>query len=594
MCGIFGYIGKRHDASKIVFEGLKTLEYRGYDSWGIASKPLNNQDTKLWVHKEIGKMGLKNNKFESILPQSHLSIGHTRWATHGGVTVENAHPHTDCGARLAVIHNGIVENYQNLKDELLKKGHKFGSETDTEIIPHMLEDYLKSGMDLVTAMKKSFNNLKGLNAVIVLDSITNQLVAAKNGSPLIIGIGDDELFIASDASGILPYTKNVIYLKDGELALINEDVKLSEISSGKNIPAKIERIPWDIEDVNKGNYEHFMIKEIFEQPKIIKNIALNYEEQISKFSKIILESDSVFFIGSGTASFACMAGVNLFAKVAKILANFNYASEFDYLEGFLNKKSLLIALSQSGETIDIVEPINRAKKKNCRIAAITNTLGSTIYRMADDKILLGAGPEKAVASTKAYTAKLSVLFLLAYSLAGEYDKARKILLSTADEVERLLGNNMILRIKKVAERLTKSENVFIIGRGLSYTAALEGALKIKEVSYLHAEGFAGGELKHGTIALIEKGTPCIVLAPNDETHDAIISNAMEIKSRGGYIIGISPKKDEVFDEWIEVKDSTFSAITQVIPMQLLGYYLATLRKLDPDKPRNLAKSVTVK
>ena len=585
MCGIFGYIGSKHNAAEIVFEGLKLLDYRGYDSWGVAVKA----GEKIAIEKKTGKIG--ENKIS--LPQSTLGIGHTRWATHGGVTTANAHPHQDCTGEIAVLHNGIIENYEQLKNDLLKKNHVFLSETDTEVIAHLVEDFLKKE-DLVTSVKDTFNLLKGLSAIVVIHTKSNRIVVAKNGSPVVIGKGNNEFFVASDTAGILPYTKEVLFLKDNELISLSDKLELYSLPGFKPLTPVFETINWKIEQAQKGKFKHFMLKEISEQPIVIKNIATTYADQISDLADVIKQSRGIFFIGSGTASYACLAGVYLFSKIAKKHVNTAFASEFNYLEDFLNEESLIITLSQSGETIDIIEPLTRARKKGSKIMALVNVLGSTIYRMADYKLLLGAGPEKAVASTKAYTAKISVLTMLAFALADKMEDAREILLKSAEEVERLLSPENLEKIEKIAQKLHTQEHMYVMGRGMSYATALEGALKVKEVSYVHAEGLAGGEIKHGPIALIDKGTPCIVLAPEDETLDAIMSNAIEIKSRGGYIIGISSKNSPVFDSWIEVKETGLPLLTQVIPMQLLGYYLALSKNLDPDKPRNLAKSVTVK
>jgi len=586
MCGIFGYVGKQNQAAEIVLEGLKLLEYRGYDSWGVSVK----LDQNLVVEKHVGKIG----DAKVNLPDSTLGIGHTRWATHGGVTEKNAHPHLDCNKTIAVVHNGIVENFQELKAELVKKGHIFISETDTEVIPHLIEENLKHE-GFSSSVRDAFNSLKGLNAIVVADAVSREIVAAKNGSPLIIGIGDGELFVASDASAIVKHTKEVIFLKDNEMAIIGKNVQLLSLPEGKKLEVKSEKINWSYEVSTKGKYSDFMIKEIHEQPIVIRNIAENYLSQIQKLAEQIKNAKGTFFIGAGTAAYAALAGTYIFSKIAKKHVNTSVASEFNYLEDFLTKDSLIIALSQSGETIDVVEPLNRAKEKGSKIFAITNTLGSTIYRMADYNMLLGAGPEKAVASTKAYIAKVSIILMLAYSLIGQDEKIKNILLQTADEVQRLVSEKTVDEIKKIAKVLSQAKNIYIIGRGVSYPSALEGALKIKEVSYVPTEGLAGGELKHGTIALIGKGTPCIVFAPQDETRESIISNAIEIKSRGGMIFGISPKNEEVFDHFIEVKDvDSGSYMAQIVVMQLLAYYMAIELGLDADKPRNLAKSVTVK
>lgn len=597
MCGIFGYVGKQNNAAELTLEGLKLLEYRGYDSWGIAVRNqksirqlADKNQNLIAVEKHVGKIG----EASVDLPESNIGIGHTRWATHGGVLVKNAHPHLDCNSEIAVIHNGIVENHAEIREELIKKGHKFLSETDTEVIPHLIEDHIKS-KGFASSVRDAFNRLSGLNAIVVLYAPSQEIIAAKTGSPLIIGEKNSEFFIASDASGIIKHTNRLIFLKDREMVVLGKEIRLIDLATGRKIPARFETVDWKVEDSDKGSYEHFMLKEIHEQAKIVRNIAQNYEDQIEKLAKTVKKARGTFFIGAGTAFYAGLVGTYFFSKIADTHVNTAVASEFNYLEDFLTSKSLVIALTQSGETIDVVEPLNRAKLKGSVIGSILNTLGSTIYRMSDEKLLLGAGPEKAVASTKAYTAKLAVLLMLSYALKNDIKTAKKMLLLASDEIERLLSMANQKTILRVVKLLEKSEHIYVIGRGVSYPTSLEAALKIKEVSYIHTEGLAGGELKHGTIALITKGTPCIVFAPKDETFDAIVSNATEVKARGGVIIGIGPVKSEVFDLWIEVKDVyTASVIAQIIPVQLLAYYLALKKGYDPDKPRNLAKSVTVK
>lgn len=597
MCGIFGYVGRKTNAPKIILDGLKTLEYRGYDSWGIAAKPNSKSKTKnpeLQIEKHVGKIGDAKITSSFFKISASLAIGHTRWATHGGVTQLNAHPHLDCLGKIAVLHNGIIENFQELKKDLIKKGHKFISETDTEVAAHLIEENLKR-RNFTASVLAAFNKFHGMNAIVVINNNENKIIAAKNGSPLVIGKTNNEFFIASDASGIIKHTNNLLFLKDNEMAILEKDIRLFSLPKGNNIKPVFEKVDWKQEISEKGKFKHFMHKEIFEQPKVIRNIAKNYEGQILDLAQAVRKAYGTFFIAAGTAYHACLSGVYLFAKIARRHANTAIASEFNYLEDFLNEKSLVIALSQSGETIDVIEPLNRARGKGAKIIGITNTLGSTIYRMADKKILLSAGPEKAVASTKAYIAKLSILVYLSYVLSNASFNIKKLLLETADETERLLDKKNLREIKKLADLMATKEHIYAIGRGASYPTALEAALKIKEVSYIHTEGLAGGELKHGTIALIEKGTPAIVFAPLDDTYEAIISNATEIKSRGGYIIGISPKNSSVFDYWIELKDlGSATIISQIVPAQLLAYFLAVKKGFDPDKPRNLAKSVTVK
>jgi len=587
MCGIFGYTGNKTNAANIILEGLKGLEYRGYDSWGIAIKV----DGKIESEKHVGKIG----EAKTILPTSTIGIGHTRWATHGGVTVENAHPHTDCKKQVAVLHNGIVENFQELKEDLIKKGHEFVSETDTEVISHLIEENLKT-KDFVASVREAFNSLKGLNAIVALYTKSSQIIAAKNGSPLILGVGKDELFVASDASEIVKHTKQVIFLEDKQLAVLDKKVTLYNLSENKVIEPKIHTLDWQFEKAEKGEFKHFILKEIYEQPRVIENIALNRRGEINNLAQMIDEAKGTFLLGCGTASYAAQASIYLFSSIAKKHVNFSIGSEFKYLEDYLTPDSLLIPISQSGETIDVVEPVGKAKKKGVKVAAITNVLGSTLYRQADFKFLLNAGVEKAVIATKSFIAMISTLLLTAYTLAGKQEEAIEILKAASINVTKILNDDTVNQIKKLALKLSKAEHIYILGRGLSYAGALEATLKIKETSYVHAEGFAGGELKHGVISLIEKGTPCIIIAPNDDTFDEIVSNAHEVKARGAFIIGIGPRDSEVFDELIQTADlKEGTLIPQMVISQLIGYELALAKDIpDPDKPRNLAKSVTVK
>lgn len=608
MCGIFGYVGKKNNAPQLILEGLKLLEYRGYDSWGIASrnKKVNikykKYSNKFIVEKHVGKIGsaaLKSStpiKSGSIINhKSSMAIGHTRWATHGGVTVKNAHPHLDCTKTIAVVHNGIVENFQELKKDLQKKGHRFISETDTEVIPHLIEEFLKR-QGFASSVRDAFNKLKGLNAIVVANAKSTEIVAAKNGSPLVVGIGKDEFYIASDAIGIVKHTKKVIFLEDNQMVILGKVLKLISLPNGKEIKPNYNNLTWKFEETGKGKYKHFLLKEIHEQPKVIENIALNYLEDAQKLADLIDKAFGTFVLGCGTASYAALSGTYLFSRIAKKHVNFSIGSEFKYLEDYLTSDSLVIAISQSGETIDVVEPIGEIKKKGSKIVGLVNVLGSTLYRQSDFKILLGAGPEKAVIGTKSFIAMVSVILLTAYSLVKRKEDGKKLLIKSAEDVKNILKDNFIREIKKIAKILKNKEHIYLIGRGLSYATALEATLKIKETSYIHAEGFAGGELKHGVIALIDKGTPCIVIAPNDETYDDIISNAQEVKAREGMIIGVGPKNNSVFDYFLKTEDlGDATIISQIVISQLLAYYLALERGIkDPDKPRNLAKSVTVK
>lgn len=592
MCGIFGYVGKKTNAADSVFAGLRMLEYRGYDSWGIAAKEKSN----FLVKKNVGKTDERLFKAQFSKLDSQLALGHTRWATHGGVTVQNAHPHLDCHNKLAVVHNGIIENFQELKAELIKLGHKFHSETDSEVVPHLIEENLKT-RGFATAVRDAFNQLSGMNAVVVAYAPSKEIIAAKTGSPLAVGIGDGEYYVASDAAGISKHTKKVLFLADNHMVILGDTLKLLELPNGNEIKAKITKLTWDFEEAHMGKYPHFFIKEIHEEPRVIKNIAINGASSAKKMAELIDKAFGTFLIACGSASYAATAAIYLFSKIAKKHVNFAVGSEFKYIENFVTDKTLIIPLSQSGESIDVIEPITKAKKeRGAKIASIVNVLGSTLYRSSDFNFLLETGPEKAVVATKSFSAMLAAVLLTAYTLAGRAKEAQNLLIKAADNVADILKDTYIEKVKAVAEKLKSKDHIYIIGRGVSYTAALEATLKIKESTYIHAEAFPGGELKHGVIALIEKGTPCIVFAPNDETYEEIVSNAQEIKARGGHIIGIGPKNNEVFDDFLETKDiSEATLLPQITVSHVLGYYLSLAKGIpDPDKPRNLAKSVTVK
>lgn len=579
MCGIFGLIDKKNDAAKIVFKGLSDIEYRGYDSWGISFLERN----RLKVIKKIGFLPKKLD-----LPKSNLAIGHTRWATHGAVTDANAHPHQDCTNFLSLVHNGIVENFQELKKKL--KSHKFRSETDSEIIVHLIEEEYKKTKDLAESTSKIYKLLEGLNAIVVTNG--KIIVAVKNGSSLVVGKTISGYAVASDSNALLPLTKKLIFLEDNQLAVLSDQIGLYDALTLDKLGEKFTDVEWDYSQADLKHFKHFMLKEIYEQPKVLR-VSLQNIDQIKILSQSIKKAFGTFFIGCGTASYACLAGVYLFSKVAKKHVNFSIGSEFNYIEGYLKKNSLLIAISQSGETIDIVEPVSNLKKKGVKIASITNSQGSTLYRLGHLKLLLGAGPEKAVVSTKAFLSMLAHVILLSFSLSNRSDEGIKIIEESAKEVELILKHKR--RIMNIAEKLKAKKHIFCLGRGLSYPIALESALKIKETSYVHAEGFASGELKHGSLALIEKGTPVIVFSPDDETKQAVLANAMEVKARGGFVIGVSSKPSKAFDFYFKINDvGASSIIPNVVFAQLLAYFLSVKNNINPDKPRNLAKSVVVR
>ena len=590
MCGIIGYVGKRTDAGFLVVEGLKHLEYRGYDSWGVACKTKDG----IAIRKDVGKISTVNPA--EFLKSCSLAMAHTRWATHGGVTQENAHPHVSCDGKIVVVLNGIIENFETLREELKAKGHRFVSTTDTEVIPHLIEEEMKHEPDFAAAVRRACLKFEGRFGIVVMHAESETLVAARTGSPLIIGVAADGYFIASDTPAFLEYTSTVQYLDDGEMVVTDgESILFSDIKTGVVREKREITNTWAAAQSQKGEYEHFMLKEIMEQKGSIARAVNQDEEQIETLARAILGAQGTFLVGCGTAAKACMAAEYFFSVIAGHHVNFAPASEFKLYHRFLKPESLLIAVSQSGETADTLEAMKIAKAKGAKVLAIVNTEGSTIAREADFTLHINAGPERAVASTKALTGQMAVLLLIAYAMIGKLPKGRTRLLETAAAINDMLNPRYMQFIEMIAERIQESSDLYIIGKGWNYPMALESAIKIQEVSYVHAEGFAGGELKHGPIALIEKGTPCIALVGNDEVRTDIISNAIELKARGGFIIGISPERHEVFDEWIKVPDvDTAQAIVNIIPVQVLAYFLAVKRGKDPDMPRNLAKSVTVK
>jgi len=593
MCGIYGYIGEfKLDFSGFLLDGLSKLEYRGYDSAGIAV--LSNDKVK--VVKEVGEIKKLKERLKGKIIAGDAGIGHTRWATHGGVVKRNSHPHTDCSGRLTVVHNGIIENFEKLKKSLIKKGHKFRSETDTEVFIHLVEEkFTKKGISFREAVRLSFNEITGLNAVVVL-SPDREIVAFRKGSLLVAGLGKKGNYISSDIPALISKTRKIVLIDDGQGIILSKNkMFLINPKDGKLKKATFKEIKMEEVIDNKGNYKHFLLKEIHEQPEVILRVATNNEREVRKAAKMIKDAWGTYFTACGTAAHAGLAATYMFSEIAKRHVNFTVASEFTYFEDFLTPKSLLIVASQSGETMDALEAVRAAKRHKSKILALVNVPSSSLSRMADYTMLLKAGPERAVLSTKAYMAKLSLFLLFAFTITGKYKKGVSLLKSASIKVREMLADGLEKDIKKLAKRIIDKRHIYIIGRGVNYATALEGALKIKEASYIHAEGFAGGELKHGVIALVEKGTPCIVIVAEDRAKEAVLSNAAEMKTRGAYIIGISPKRSSVFDYWIPTPDvKQLSPLVSVIPMQLLAYHLAVLKGRNPDKPRNLAKSVTVK
>ncbi len=601
MCGIFGYIGKQKTAPSIVLEGLKTLEYRGYDSWGVAVVPGGTTSHAIVVKKKAGKIG---NATVGDLPKGSLAFGHTRWATHGGVTDSNAHPHLDCTGSIAVIHNGIVENYEKLRSQLIAKGHTFVSETDSEVIAHLVEEYFKrfavlprdAAPAFSKAVQATFNDLEGLNAIILINTRANEMVAARNGSPLVVGYGNGENYLASDPSALLPHTKQVHYLEDDEMVIVNSSsIHIFNARSGLRVRPRKQLLTWTASEAEKGKYPFFMLKEMYEQPGMLSEIAAESPGQAVAVAKRLATAPRVYVVGSGTSGHAARAASYLFAQIARKLINWGIASEIDHRVDIMPTDGVMVALSQSGETMDLLEVAKKAKARGITLISLVNVVGSSLWRMAQMTLPIGAGPEKGVASTKAFTAKVAHLILIAYAMKGNVKAGQKLIAAAAKAAKKVVSQSHIEQLKRIAQELKDAEHIFVIGKGLSYTTALESALKIKEISYIHAEGVAAGELKHGPLALVTKGVPCIVFAPNDQHYQSALANAMEMKARGGYIIGVSHQPDEVFDEYIPVDDvEEATIIPNVIVAQLLAYFLTLERGFDPDMPRNLAKSVTVK
>jgi len=596
MCGIVGYFGQKNGVGAIV-DGLKRLEYRGYDSWGIAAK----QNGKILIHKQVGKIG--GFELERDLPnfEGQICIGHTRWATHGGVTRANSHPHTSCDKRIAVVHNGIVENYQQLKSELQKKGHKFLSQTDTEVIAHLIEEELKKQKNLIQAVRSALKKIEGSYALGILDRNSDVLIGARQASPLILGVGKDEFYLGSDVPAFLKYTNKVVFLDEGEMVVIaknksgQSEFEVIDIGSGKKIKPKIVKIDWSAEEAEKGGHPHFMIKEMLEQPQVIKKTVATEIEELEKAAELLRKAKRIYAVACGTALHAAIYGTYLLAKRNNLMVQPISAGEFSYFAHLLKKGDLVICVSQSGETADVLEAVRSAHKAGAKVLALVNVLGSSLMRMSDRSILTKAGSEICVLSTKAYISQQAMFAMLSGALSHKLPDVKKSLLKVADNIASILSEKSQANIHALAKKLAKVPNLYALGRSINFANSLESCLKIKEVSYLHAEGFAGGDLKHGPIALIEKDVPVLIFASPDETEKEIISNAMEVKARGAKVIGISYQNNPVFDEFLPVASlGDLTPIPAIVYAQLLAYYIALEKKLDPDKPRNLAKSVTVK
>lgn len=608
MCGIVGYVGDKQ-ATEFLLEGLSKLEYRGYDSAGIAVY----NDGKIRVEKSVGRLAALRDKIKDDVPQGTMGIGHTRWATHGRPSDANSHPHTDCSGDFVVVHNGIIENYLTLKEDLIEKGHAFKSETDTEVVAHLLEEIYNG--DFVSSVREVLRRIEGAYSLVFMSSKhPGMLIAAKQDNPLVIGIGEGENFIASDIPAIIQRTRRTYILNDGELAVLTKDsIKITN-RQGEPVTKKVFEVNWNAEAAEKGGYEHFMLKEIHEQPKAVRDTM---SQRIAKDGKSIVMDElkwdadylnsfnRIYIVACGTAYHAGLVGKFYIEKLARTVVEVDVASEFRYREPIVDENTLFIAVSQSGETSDTLAAMKESKRLGAKTLALTNVVGSSIAREADQVLYTWAGPEIAVASTKAYTTQIVLFFMLALYMAeikGTQKPERVAeLIGMLKEIPSGISNTLsdVEPIKTFAKQYGFNEDVFYIGRSLDYDVALEGSLKLKEISYIHAEAYAAGELKHGTLALIVEGVPVIALATQKSVYEKTLSNIKEVKARDAVVIGIAAEGDEELEKYVDhviripETDELLIPILAVVPLQLLAYYAAITRGCDVDKPRNLAKSVTV-
>jgi glucosamine--fructose-6-phosphate aminotransferase (isomerizing) len=608
MCGIVGYIGDGN-ATPILIEGLKRLEYRGYDSAGVAV--YNNGEVN--VKKYKGRLSVLENKLKENPVLGSLGIGHTRWATHGEPSDVNSHPHTSMEGDVAIVHNGIIENFMPIKEWLSDNGYVFRSDTDTEVVAHLVDHFYHG--DLVKAVIECVKKLEGSFALGVVSSAEpDKLVAVRKDSPLVVGIGNGENYIASDIPAILSHTKKIYLLNDMEIAVLSKDGVRILDQTGESVQKEIFEVTWDAAAAEKGGYPHFMLKEIFEQPAALRQTLKS--RLMSENDDIILDQiritpeelekvDKINIVACGTAYHAGVVGRYLIEKLARIPAEAEIASEFRYRDPILSDNSVVIVISQSGETADTLAAMREAKRKGARVIAVTNVVGSTVSREADDLLYTWAGPEIAVASTKAYTTQLIAMSLIALKLArikgsigdGLYSQMREAIYRLPGQVQQILDKSE--EIKELAVKHKDAGNVFFIGRSLDHAVAMEGSLKLKEISYIHSEAYAAGELKHGTIALIEDGTLVFALATQSRLFDKSVSNMKEVKARGAYVIALANEEnrevEKTADRVVYIPDTLdlLTPVLTVIPLQLFAYYIAVARGCDVDKPRNLAKSVTV-
>jgi glucosamine--fructose-6-phosphate aminotransferase (isomerizing) len=591
MCGIIGYCGKQ-SAAPIVFEGLRRVEYRGYDSAGMATL----SDGRLFITKDIGKLEdiEKRHKLSSL--PGNTAIGHTRWATHGRVTQANAHPQCDSAETIAVVHNGIIENYQELRQHLISNGHHFTSETDTEVIPHLIEEEMKKVDSLEAAVLAMAPKLEGSYAFLVISSLdSGKIVATRRDNPLAIGVGEHGYFAASDAMAFSGLANKLIPLADTEVAVLTaKGIELFD-AAGNKLAKKARHLDLQWCDSDKQGYRFFMLKEIMEQPQTVEAAINQDKELFTKVAMDILRAGQVIVTACGTSRYAALVGRYLFSKVGRKFCDVVMASEFHYFADSVDKNTVVLAVSQSGETLDVIEGVKRARDAGAQVISIVNRPYSQLSEMSHQVINLNCGPELCVAATKSFVSQLVVFYLLSFSMTNSFDKAAVNLRSISHKVAKTIEWNND-KLGQLSQELKATKDFYYIARGINFAIASEGALKLKEISYIHAEGMPAGELKHGTLALIEPGTPLAVICPDDYTYRETLSNAMEAKSRGAYIIAVSDKNNEIYDFWVKIPkvDELLYPIITVVPLQLLAYHLAVSRGYDPDRPRNLAKSVTVK
>lgn len=608
MCGIIGYIGNKK-ALPILTQGLKQLEYRGYDSSGVAIINKKREITRL---RSVGKINKLEQKVKKVKISGHLGIAHTRWATHGGVTKENAHPHTDCKGKISIVHNGIIENYQEIKNSLKKK-HKFTSDTDTEILAHLIEENYNG--NLKQAVKKSLEKIRGTYGLAVISSEEpDKIIIARLGSPIVIGMGQKEYFVASDPTPLLPYSKKFIFLKDKELAEINKKgIKIISLEKGEEIKKEIEKIDWNKKQAQKQGYAHFMIKEIFEQPHVLQDAirgrydikegtahlgGLNMtEEEMHNINKVV-------FIACGTASYAAMIGKYAFERLAGISTEVDFSSEFRYRDPVIDEHTLVFAVSQSGETLDTLAALREAKRRGAKVRGIVNSIGSSIARETNGGTYIHAGPELAVASTKAYINMIAIMFLYALQFGrlkrtslGTGKKLIQALLEIPTKIDQILKTNN--SIKKIAKKYSKYQEFLYLGRGINYPVALEGSHKLKEISYIHSEAYPAGEMKHGVNALLSEDFPVLAIMTKNQLYEKMKNNIEEVKARKSKIIVLANNNDKdakkISDDVIYVPETMelLEPLLNTVPLQLFAYHAAAILKKDVDRPRNLAKSVTV-